>query len=311
MMGYVKPSILRLLLAVFLSAGIFAQDQTLYILHTNNTNGALENCYCPDHPFGAVEKRTIFIEDFIRKHPNTILVDAGDFFTMTHQSFKDSLMAEAYALLPYDAILPGDQELTMDSDKIEHLLGLMKTKIVATNITINGVNNFVKSHIVNKGGFNIAILGIMDPYAVKYYSEDIKEKIQLSDPVEAVKAEMEILKDKAEIFILLTHQGADLDHAFAEKVKGLHMIVGSHSQSAMDNPKEVNGTLIVQAGKEGYYVGTAELIINKEGLVTKSGRIDTMTFDMPDDSRVMEMIYEYETKTGRINRQKLKMKEEK
>jgi 2',3'-cyclic-nucleotide 2'-phosphodiesterase (5'-nucleotidase family) len=89
-MGYVKPSILRLILTVFLSAGLFAQDQTLYILHTNNTNGALENCYCPDHPFGSVEKRTIFVKDFINEHPNTVLVDAGDFFTMTHQSYKDS-----------------------------------------------------------------------------------------------------------------------------------------------------------------------------------------------------------------------------
>ena len=40
---------------------IFAQDGKLYILHTNNTNGALENCYCPDHPFGAVEKRSIYL----------------------------------------------------------------------------------------------------------------------------------------------------------------------------------------------------------------------------------------------------------
>lgn len=81
------------------------------------------------------------------------------------------------------------------------------------------------------------------------------------------------------------------------------MIVGSHSQSTLDEPKEVNGTLIVQAGKEGYYVGTAALILNKETIEAKSGRIDTMTFDMPDDDRVMEMIHEYESKTGRINQE--------
>ncbi|MBT3662895.1 MAG: hypothetical protein HOG73_00690 [Candidatus Marinimicrobia bacterium] len=310
-MGYVKLSILQLILAVLLSAGLSAQDQTLFILHTNNTNGALENCYCPDHTFGSVEKRTVFVEEFINRHPNTILVDAGDIFTMTHQLFKDSLMAEAYALLPYDAILPGDQELTMDSDKIGHLLDLMKTKIVATNITIDSDNHFVKSHIVNKRGSKVAILGIMDPYAVKYYSDEIKEKIKLNNPIDAVKSEMEILKNKADIFVLLTHQGADLDVAFAEKVKGIDVIVGSHSQSAMDEPKEVNGTLIVQAGKEGYYVGTVEMVLKGKEVVSKTGRIDTMKFTMPDDDRVMNMIHEYENKTGRINRRKLKMKEEK
>ncbi|MDP6033429.1 MAG: hypothetical protein QGH04_06215 [Candidatus Marinimicrobia bacterium] len=310
-MGYVKLSILQLILAVLLSAGLSAQDQTLFILHTNNTNGALENCYCPDHPFGSVEKRTIFVKDFINEHPNTVLVDAGDFFTMTHQSYKDSLMAEAYALLPYDAILPGDQELTMDGDKIDPLLGLMNTKIVGTNIAMDGVNNLVSSHLVDRGGYSIAIMGIMDPYAVKYYSDEIKEKIKLNNPIDAVKSEMGILKNKADIFVLLTHQGADLDVAFAEKVKGIDVIVGSHSQSAMDEPKEVNGTLIVQAGKEGYYVGTVEMVLKGKEIVSKTGRIDTMKFTMPDDDRVMNMIHEYENKTGRINRRKLKMKEEK
>ncbi|MCP4930412.1 MAG: hypothetical protein GY912_00360 [Candidatus Marinimicrobia bacterium] len=182
---------------------------------------------------------------------------------------------------------------------------------MGTNIAMDGVNNLVSSHLVDRGGYSIAIMGIMDPYAVKYYSDEIKEKIKLNNPIDAVKSEMEILKNKADIFVLLTHQGADLDVAFAEKVKGIDVIVGSHSQSAMDEPKEVNGTLIVQAGKEGYYVGTVEMVLKGKEVVSKTGRIDTMKFTMPDDDRVMNMIHEYENKTGRINRRKLKMKEEK
>ena len=97
----------------------------------------------------------------------------------------------------------------------------------------------------------------------------------------------------------------------AEKIDGLHLIVGAHSQSAIEKPEEVNGTLIVQAGKEGYYVGIAELIINGKEVVKKTGRIDTMRLDMPDNSSVMNMIHEYEKKTGRINHQKLKLKAKK
>ena len=69
------------LLLVLLSAVLFAQDKNIYILHTNNTNGALENCYCPDRPYGSVEKRSVYVSNFIKKHPNSILVDAGDIFT--------------------------------------------------------------------------------------------------------------------------------------------------------------------------------------------------------------------------------------
>ena len=241
---------------------LFAQERTFYILHTNNTNGALENCYCPDHPFGAVEKRSIYVSNFLKKHPNTILLDAGDIFTMTHQSLKDSLMAEAYNQLPYDVILFGDQELTMSDTELNQLVAQMDIPVVGTNIDHPET---VKSHIIEKEGLRIAILGIIDPYAVKYYPKDVREKIELSDPIESIQAEMKRLKDKADIFILLTHQGADLDYAIAEKINGLHTIIGGHSQSAIETPETVNGALIAQAGKEGYYIGVVELII-KDGL---------------------------------------------
>ena len=304
-MGQIKPSLL-ITLAVMLMTVLFAQERTFYILHTNNTNGALENCYCPDHPFGAVEKRSIYVSNFLKKHPNTILLDSGDIFTMTHQSLKDSLMAEAYNQLPYDVILFGDQELTMSDTKLNQLVGQMDIPVVGTNIDHPET---VKSHIIEKEGLRIAILGIIDPYAVKYYPKDVREKIELSDPIESIQAEMKRLKDKADIFILLTHQGADLDYAIAEKINGLHTIIGGHSQSAIETPETVNGALIAQAGKEGYYIGVVELIIKDGNVVEQSGRIDTMKLAMPDDQRIMQMIEEYEQRSGRINHQKSKLKE--
>lgn len=296
---------LLILVPMFLNL-VFAQDGKLYILHTNNTNGALENCYCPDHPFGAVEKRSIYFSDFLRKNPNTLLLDAGDIFTMTHQTLKDSLMAEAYNLLSYDAILLGDQELTMDLKELNQLTNLMKTVVIGTNIDYPGV---VKSHIIVKNKLRIAILGIMDPYAVKYYPKEIRDKIKLSDPIKSIKSEMKRLKRKADIFILMTHQGADLDNVIADKIKGLDIIIGAHSQSALEKPEIINGAIVTQAGKEGYYIGVIELQIEKGRVVSQSGKIDTMKFDMPDDPIIMKMIEEYETRSGRINHQKLDMKD--
>ena len=94
---------------IILAVNLYSQA-SLYILHTNNTNGALENCYCPDHPLGSIEKRSLYIEDFINSNPRTVILDAGDFFTMSKKLLKDSLVCEAYATIPYDRILLGDQE---------------------------------------------------------------------------------------------------------------------------------------------------------------------------------------------------------
>ena len=292
------------LLLVLLSAVLFAQDKNIYILHTNNTNGALENCYCPDRPYGSVEKRSVYVSNFIKKYPNSILVDAGDIFTMTHRSYKDSLMAEAYKILPYDVILYGDQELTMDPKALDNLTDQMDIPVVSTNLKRKGV---IPSKILKKGGVRIAILGVMDEYAVKYYPKEIKEKIELSDPIESIKNEMDRLSNKADIFVLLSHNGFDIDQSIADEIDGLDIIVGSHSQSSIESPTEVNETLIVQAGKAGYYIGVVDVLMKDGEVVKKTGKIDTMKFEMPDDPRIMELIEEYEKTTGRMNRNKQKM----
>ena len=303
-MKQINPTKLILFFAVFFLTQIFGQEKTIYILHTNNTNGALENCYCPDRPFGAVEKRSVYISNFIAKHPNTILVDAGDIFTMAHKSYKDSLMAEAYKLLPYDALLFGDQEITMDPEILNSLKNQMGIPVIGTNFLDDSI---LPSTIINRDGIRIAILGVMDEYAIKYYPEEIREKIKLLDPIESIKNEINQLNNKADVFVLLSHNGADLDKSFAEKLNGLVVIIGAHSQSAIESPEEVNGTLIAQAGKAGYYIGVVALSINDGKIVEKNGKIDTMKFEMPDDPKIMKLIEEYEKTTGRMNRNKQKM----
>jgi 5'-nucleotidase len=253
-----------------------------------------------------MEKRSIYVRDFIKENPNTILLDAGDFVTMSQHTLKDSLISEAYGLLPYDAILYGDQELVLDARTLNRMRGQLGTTLVGTNIDRS---DFFTSKVIRRKGLRVAVMGIMDPYAIKFYPEEVKNRIRLSDPIKSVKKEMKKLSNKADIFILLTHQGFDLDQELAKKIDGLDLIIGSHSQTKIESPKEVNDALIVQAGKSGYYVGVVEIKTKKGKVVEKSGKIDTMKFDMPDDPRIIKMIEEYESKTGRMNMRKKKLKE--
>ncbi len=290
-------------------ATLIGQNTLLHILHTNNTNGALENCYCPDHPLGAVEKRVVFVEEFLSENPHTIIVDAGDLFPVTNRDMKDSLIVEAYRLIPYDAILPGDQELVRIPEELNDLLSKTNAPIIGTNIATNSLHEMVSYRVIDRKGIRIAVLGVVHPYALKYYPIDIKENIKLNDPVQSVRSTLEHLKGKADIFIVLTHEGEDLDRNLAKSIDGIDVVIGAHSQSVIREPETVNGALIAQAGKEGYYVGIVTLEWDGETIVSKTGRIVPMTQAMPDDERVMEMIQYYEAHTGHINRRKLQLLE--
>ncbi|MBT3217396.1 MAG: hypothetical protein HOD97_07320 [Candidatus Marinimicrobia bacterium] len=294
------------LLIVLLTSRLNAEKKSLFILHTNNTNGALENCYCPDHPYGSVEKRVLFVKDFIRKNPNTLLFDAGDFFPVSHRTYLDSLVCVAYSELPYDGILLGDQEFARDPNELNLILPIMNASLIGTNISAPDINGMVAFKRIEKGGFSILVLGIIDPAVFKYYPEPVRARMVVTDPIEALTSAIKTHKNDTNLVVVLSHQGYAKDLELVERVNDIDVVIGSHSQSVIANPFSSSAPIVAQAGKEGYHVGVIVLNMDDKGTLSHSGYAQTMTQKMPDSDRIMDLILEYEEKTGHINRNKLK-----
>ena len=290
---------------VVLAVNVYSQA-SLFILHTNNTNGALENCYCPDHPLGSIEKRSLYIQDFINSNPRTIVLDAGDFFTMSKKLLKDSLVCEAYATIPYDAILLGDQELTRDEKFLNTVLPKLESSIILSNLESPNLSFVRKYKVIKRGGLSVGVIGVLGGNALKYYPEDIRESIILTDPVSTVNEIVKKIRPRTDLIILLSHQGFEQDQVLAKSLKGVNVILGAHSQTVPKEPTIVNDILISQAGREGYYVGLIELQLSKyKKIEDHTVSTISMTQDMPDHPRIMELIKYFEDTTGLINRKKL------
>jgi len=290
-----------------LAVNVYSQA-SLFILHTNNTNGALENCYCPDHPLGSIEKRSLYIQDFINSNPRTIVLDAGDFFTMSKKLLKDSLVCEAYATIPYDGILLGDQELTRDEKFLNNVLPKLESSIILSNLEAPSLSFVRKYKVIKRGGLSIGVIGILGGNAMKYYPKDIRDSIVLTDPASTVNEIVKRIRPRTDVIILLSHQGFDQDQVLAKSLKGVNIILGAHSQTVPKEPVIINDILISQAGREGYYVGLIELKLNKYKKIEEHIMSTiSMTQDMPDHPRIMELIKYFEDTTGLINRKKLQV----
>ena len=290
---------------VVFAVNVYSQA-SLFILHTNNTNGALENCYCPDHPLGSIEKRSLYINDFINSNPRTLVLDAGDFFTMSKNLLKDSLVCEAYATIPYDGILLGDQELTRDENFLNNVLPKLESSIILSNLEAPSFSFVRKYKVIKRGGLSIGVIGILGGNAMKYYPKDIRDSIVLTDPASTVNEIVKRIRPRTDVIILLSHQGFDQDQVLAKSLKGVNIILGAHSQTVPKEPVIINDILISQAGREGYYVGLIELKLNKyKKIEDHIMSTISMTQDMPDHPRIMELIKYFEDTTGLINRKKL------
>ncbi len=89
----------------------------------------------------------------------------------------------------------------------------------------------------------------------------------------------------AKTIILLSHLNSLVDQELAEKVRGIDVIVGGHDHVKINPPIVVNGTIIVQAGDYGQFLGRLDLSIDPEtGKVAQHrGELIPVGEEIPDD----------------------------
>ena len=101
---------------------------------------------------------------------------------------------------------------------------------------------------------------------------------------------------------MLSHDGLDADRELARKIRGIDFIVGGHSHTAIKDPVIESGTVIVQAGCNGIYLGVLNVTFdrNKKTILSYT-RKDELRLVSPAmgeeiDPEVAQIVDKYESK---------------
>ena len=247
----------------------FCQSSPIVILHTNDTHSQLESYNDKDFgDVGGVVRRNTFIQETRSQYPNMIVVDAGDFSQGTpyYNLFKGISEIELMNSMGYDVVALGNHEFDNGSKHLVKRLNFADFKIVCANYQFKNkqLAKLVKPYTViytddKKIGFFGLLCDMKRLIMPNYYQETI-----FLDPVETAKKMVEILKNKeqCDLIICLSHLGFEAEFAgdisdkdLAEKVSGIDFIIGGHTHKLLEDPVIVNNTKILQARKNGSFVG--------------------------------------------------------
>jgi len=280
-----------------------SKGQRISILYTNNSNGILRACGCPGNPYGGLPRRFAAIEEFRGRGIPTLLLDAGDIFPPTiDDDLKLTYFLSILERFHYDAITFGEQELGKGFEFAQELFESRRFEFLAANVRNAKTKHPLTRRFLKKtvGDIRCLVIGVVSPSALFFVPDEIKDRIEVRDPIEETREILSKEAGEADLVILLSHMGEEEDRAFAAKVKGVHVIVGGHSQTQLKTPLKVDETLIVQAGKNGEYVGVLDL-------VWKDGRIDSFVNRLVplDEKRPMhpgiqKMVEEYEATAKKV-----------
>ncbi len=210
--------------------------------------------------------------------PGAVLLDGGD----TWQGSATALwtngqdMVEASKLLGVE-IMTGHWEFTLGQERVKEIVDKDfkgRVEFLAQNIRTQDFEDPVfKSHVMrNINGVKVAFLGQAFPYTPianpRYLVADWTFGIQDQSMQKTVN---EVRAQGAQLVILLSHNGMDVDVKMASKISGIDAILGGHTHDGVPVPLTVRNpggqTLVTNAGSNGKFLGVLDLDVKGGKLV--------------------------------------------
>ena len=202
--------------------------------------------------------------------PNALLVDGGDSWqgSATALWTKGQDMIDASKLLGVD-VMTGHWEFTYGAQRVKDVVEkdfAGKVDFVAQNVKTSDFGDpvFPPYVIRSLGGVAVAIVGQAFPYTPianpRYFVPEWTFGIQ-DDNLQKVVDEAR--GKGAQVVVLLSHNGMDVDLKLASRVTGIDAILGGHTHDGVPQPTIVTNksgrTLVTNAGSNGKFVGVLDL----------------------------------------------------
>jgi S-sulfosulfanyl-L-cysteine sulfohydrolase len=198
---------------------------------------------------------------------NMLLLDGGDTWQGSYVS-NTTLgqdMVTIMNMLQPDA-MTGHWEFTYGEDRVRELVDGLPFPFLGSNIFDKEWDEpvYEPTAFYDRGGVKIAVVGQAFPYLpianpgwmFPSLSFGIREDV-LQDNVNAARAA------GADLVVLLSHNGFDVDRKLASRVSGIDVILTGHTHDALPEPVIVGKTLLIASGSNGKFVSRLDLDISE------------------------------------------------
>ena len=229
---------------------------------THNDFSALANEY---GRVGGLDRVATVVKSIRADRPDAILLDGGDTwhgsYTCHHTQGQD--MVNVMNALKTEA-MTFHWEFTLGSDRVHEIIDTLPFPALGQNIFDaewdEPAEYFKPYTFFERGGSKIAVIGQAFPYMpianpswmFPEYSFGIRD-----ENMQAMVDEVRGLG--ADLVVVLSHNGFDVDKKMASIVTGIDIILSGHTHDALPEPVLIDNTIIVASGSNGKFVSRVDL----------------------------------------------------
>ncbi len=213
---------------------------------------------------GGLDRSAAIIRRIRAERPGrSLLLDGGDTWQGSYTALKTDArdMVTVMNALQPDA-MTSHWEFTLGEERVKEIVEDLPFAFLGSNIFDKEWDEpaFESTATFERGGVKIAVIGQAFPYLpianpgwlFPSYSFGIREA-EIQKNVDAARA------DGAELVVLLSHNGFDVDRKLAGRVSGIDVILTGHTHDALPEPVQVGKTMLIASGSNGKFVSRLDL----------------------------------------------------
>ena len=214
---------------------------------------------------GGLDRVATVVNAIRADRPDAILLDGGDTWHGSytcHKTQGQDMVNVMNALNP-DA-MTFHWEFTLGSERVQEIVENLPFAALGQNIFDaewdEPAELFPPYKMFERGGSKIAVIGQAFPYMpianpgwmFPEYSFGIRDE-RMQEMVDEVRGL------GAEVVVVLSHNGFDVDKKMASRVTGIDVILSGHTHDALPEPVLVGETIVVASGSNGKFVSRVDL----------------------------------------------------
>lgn len=228
---------------------------------------------------------------------NVLLVDAGD-------TFGDGLLANltrgAATLrmmdaLGYDFMALGNHDYEYGAERTLELQRTVRFPMRAANAIVRATGEPFAGDptlVLTAGGVRVGLLALTYHNTDQTGNKENTRGLAFTSGVEAARRYVPALRRRADVVVVVSHQGTVVDSLLGERVPGIDIIVGGHSHDRIAPPRRVGagGTWMVQALSDASALGELNVTVGPGGVVVE-GRVHELYADRyAEDARFTALL---------------------
>ncbi|MCC0078599.1 MAG: thiosulfohydrolase SoxB [Rhodobacter sp.] len=214
---------------------------------------------------GGLDRVATVVKAIRADRPEAIILDGGDTWHGSMSSYlsRGQDMVNVMNALGTEA-MTSHWEWTFGTDRVMELVDQLNFPFLGQNIFDvewdEHFEDFPSYTWFDRGGAKVAVIGQAFPYTpianprwmFPEFSFGIRDE-RMQEMVDEVKAA------GADLVVVLSHNGFDVDRKMASRVQGIDVILTGHTHDALPEPVLVGDTLLIASGSHGKFVTRLDL----------------------------------------------------